>query len=158
MTATPVSRSDVEDLLVDYAIVLDDGPLEAWPELFTEAASYRIVARENHDRGLPLATMRCDSRAMMVDRVTAIRRLSMYAPRSLRHLITGVRVESAADREAQLRASYAVLETKVEAETTVLSTGRYLGRVARGDNGVRFSELIVVYDSTLIDTSLVWPL
>ena len=68
------------DLFAAYTDVLDEGPLEEWPMCFTEDATYRIVARENHVRGLPLALMLCESRAMMEDRVRAIQELSMYAP------------------------------------------------------------------------------
>ena len=49
-------RGLVDELYADYVGCLDDGDFERWPEFFTERCSYRIVPRENHDRGLPLAT------------------------------------------------------------------------------------------------------
>ena len=142
------------DLFACYADILDEGPLDDWPQLFTEDATYRIVARENHVRGLPLALMLCESRAMMEDRVGAIQELSMYAPRVLRHVVSAVRER---DVDA-VTASYAVFETPPEGDTRVFSTGRYLGRLALDDGMVRFSELTVVYDTALIPTSLIYPL
>lgn len=141
------------DLFAAYADVLDEGPLEEWPTFFVEDATYKIVARENHARGLPLALMLCESRAMMEDRVRAIQELSMYAPRMLRHVVSAVR-ESA----DEVTASYAVFETPPEGDTRVFSTGRYLGRLALDDATVRFAALTVVYDTALIPTSLIYPL
>lgn len=144
------------DVFAAYADVLDEGPLQEWPTFFIEDATYRIVARENFARGLPLALMLCESRAMMEDRVRAIEELSMYAPRVLRHVVSAVR--AAADDADRVTASYAVFETPPEGDTRVFSTGRYLGRLALDDGTVRFSELTVVYDTALIPTSLIYPL
>ena len=43
------------DLFAHYVDILDEGPLEVWPTFFTEHATYKIVARENQIRDLPLA-------------------------------------------------------------------------------------------------------
>jgi 3-phenylpropionate/cinnamic acid dioxygenase small subunit len=40
-------RFAVADLYASYAACIDDGRFEDWPELFTDDAWYRIVAREN---------------------------------------------------------------------------------------------------------------
>ena len=58
----------------------------------------------------------------------------------------------------RVTATYAVFETPPEGDTRVFSTGRYLGRLSLDDGCVRFSELTVVYDTTLIPTSLIYPL
>lgn len=142
------------DLFATYADVLDEGPLDEWPSFFTADATYRIVARENFTRGLPLALMLCESRAMMEDRVRSIQELSMYAPRVMRHVVSAAR-EPEPDA---VTASYAVFETPPEGDTRVFSTGRYLGRLTLDDGAVRFAELTVVYDTTLIPTSLIYPL
>jgi 3-phenylpropionate/cinnamic acid dioxygenase small subunit len=142
------------DLFAAYADILDEGPLQDWPGFFTEDATYRIVARENFTRGLPLALMLCESRPMMEDRVRSIQELSMYAPRVMRHVVSAVR-ETDVD---VVTASYAVFETPPEGETRVFSTGRYLGRLALDGGTIRFTELTVVYDTALIPTSLIYPL
>ena len=142
------------DLLAAYADTLDDGPLEIWPTFFTEHATYKIVARENHVRDLPLALMLCESRGMMEDRVRAIQELSMYAPRVMRHVVSSIR-EPEPDR---VMATYAVFETPPEGDTRVFSTGRYHGHLALDHGTIRFSELTVVYDTALIPTSLIYPL
>jgi 3-phenylpropionate/cinnamic acid dioxygenase small subunit len=44
-------------LYADYAYAVDSGDWSLWPEFFVEACSYRLVPRENHERGFPLATL-----------------------------------------------------------------------------------------------------
>ena len=54
--AVPLAvRYEIEELLAEYAAVLDAVDLERWPEFFTEPCFYEIIPRENYDRGLPLA-------------------------------------------------------------------------------------------------------
>jgi anthranilate 1,2-dioxygenase small subunit len=66
-------RDVIENLLADYAEAIDDDALERWPGFFTEAGEYQIISRESHDAGLPIGILYCDSRAMMEDRVLALR-------------------------------------------------------------------------------------
>jgi 3-phenylpropionate/cinnamic acid dioxygenase small subunit len=149
-------RLEVEELYAEYAAALDDGELERWPELFTAECLYEIMPRDNFDRGLPLALMRCESRGMLRDRVAALRQASVYAPRALRHLVSGIRI--AGDAVLDVRASYAVFETPLDEETRVLNVGRYLDKVVRDEGRLRFVEKRCVFDSVLVPGSLVYPL
>ena len=150
-------RFEVEDLYADYVACLDQDKLERRPDFFVDEAVYPIVARENYDQDLSLATMLCEGKGMLRDRVNAIRETSMFAPRSLRHLVSGVRVQpdGAAVRS---EANYAVFETLVEGETRVFSTGRYLDRLVREAGAWRFRERTCIYDTTLIVNSLIYPI
>src|SRR6185436_15212245 len=44
-------------LYAEYAYAVDSGDWDLWPEFFVEDCRYRLVPRENHERGLPLATL-----------------------------------------------------------------------------------------------------
>lgn len=152
-------RVELVDLYAEYASALDDGRLDDWLGLFTEEASYRIVSRENWERGLPLMTVWCESRAAMQDRARAIRETQMYATRWLRHLLGPVRVTSSGSFPIDVEAPYAVFETLPDEHTRVMSVGRYADRVVRDAEGtLRFADKVCVYDSVLIPTSLVYPL
>ncbi|MDX2166236.1 MAG: aromatic-ring-hydroxylating dioxygenase subunit beta [Deltaproteobacteria bacterium] len=151
-------RLELEELNAAYAAALDEDALEQWPELFVADATYRIVPRDDFERGLPLAVMHCESRAMLEDRVAALRRASVYAPRALRHLISGVRMQRIDGAVIHAAASYAVLQTLPEELTTVFSAGRYLDEVVREDGVLKFRSRIVVFDSVLVPGSLVYPL
>lgn len=151
-------RDEVEQLYTEYAECLDGGDLERWPELFTEDCLYRIVPRENHELGLPLALVLCESRAMLCDRVDAIRKATFFEPRRLLHLWSGIRVQATpGDPEIRARASFAVLQTLAGRETRVFLAGRYLDRIVREADRLRFRERVCVFDSDVVSGSLVYP-
>lgn len=151
------TRFAVQDLFDRYAACLDDAEYEAWPAFFCEACLYQIVPRENWERDLPLATVRCESRGMLEDRVVALRQTMMYEPRSLRHMISGLRV-ARVDGVLRARANYCVLETLVEETTKILQAGRYQAQIAEKDGAMRFRELACVFDSVVVPNSLVVPI
>jgi len=148
----------VQDLFAEYVECLDDDELERWPDLFTEVCLYQVIARENHDRGLPLAAILCESRGMLADRVVAVRETSMYAPRYLGHVVGPARLRPLPDGAVAARAGYSVFRTLAEEETRVFNTGRYLAVIDTGGERLRFRELRCVYDSTLIPNSIVSPI
>ena len=151
----------LDDLYADYADLLDDDRLEDWLDLFVADATYRAVARENWVRGLPLSTMWCESRAMLADRVNAIRSLSMYVPRVQRRVVGRLRTTPAGDARQgwSVSASWLVAETLAGEPTTLFASGRYHDRVVEAaDGSLRFAEKVAVYDSDLVPTSLIYPL
>lgn len=151
-------RYDIDALFADYAAVLDAADLERWPEFFTEQCFYEIIPRDNYERGLPLALMRCESKRMLQDRVMAIRDTMMYEPRYMRHLISGIRITSLEADSLTLEANYAVFETLLDAMTRVFNVGRYLDRLVREDGVWKFAEKRCVYDSLLVPNSLIYPI
>jgi len=150
-------RCTVEDLLYRYAEALDDGELERWPALFLESGQYRLIPRENHQRGLPVSLILCTSRAMMEDRVVAIRKACVYTPHVCRHLYTNVRVGAEAEGQVETRANYAVYRTTEDGETVLLSVGRVLARVELGPEPC-FERMDVVYETFRIPGLLVYPI
>ncbi len=158
MTASIALRLEVEDLYSEYCAALDEGRYEDWAALFTEACLYRIVPRDNHDRGLPLAIMHCESRLMLQDRVVAIRETSYYAPRFLRHIVSGIRVDEAAEGSIAGRANYLVLQTLPEQPTALFNAGRYLDVIVRDEGVLRFRERLCIFDSIVVPNSLIVPI
>jgi anthranilate 1,2-dioxygenase small subunit len=150
-------RGEVEDFYAEYSEVIDSGKLERWPEFFVEPCLYRIVSKENHDKGLPLSLMRCESLGMLKDRALASQKLNVYAPRAWRHSITQIRAREEHERIA-VRANFAVFETLQDEHTRVLCAGRYLDTLVRTEAGLRLREKICVYDAALIPGSIVMPL
>jgi 3-phenylpropionate/cinnamic acid dioxygenase small subunit len=158
------SRSSAElfyelyDVYARYTEALDDGPLERWPGFFTEQCTYQIIPRDNFDQGLPLAIMRCESRAMVEDRVTAVKETMMYEPRYLRHHTTDLRIESATNEAARVRANFSVIEVLPDELPRILMAGRYLDRLERNEAGSwLFREKLCVFDSVLVPNSIVYP-
>ena len=152
-------RFEVEDLYSRYAALLDDGPLSEWPNLFAEACFYAVIPRDNFERGLPLAIIRCESRGMLVDRIRATQETIMHEPRYLRHQITNVRVTGSSAGRIETTANYSVVEVLVDELPRILSVGRYIDVLQRrSDGALEFAEKRCVYDSVLVPNTIVYPL
>ncbi|MBV7485634.1 aromatic-ring-hydroxylating dioxygenase subunit beta [Bordetella sp. BOR01] len=145
-------------LYTDYAAVVDAGQWQRWPEFFTDDCVYRIVPRENHERGFPLATLAFESKAMLQDRVYAISETIFHDPYYQHHVIGAPRILSADGRKIESEASYAVFRTKPSQPTTVFNVGRYLDVIEQTPQGLKFVSRQCVFDSELIPNSLIYPL
>ena len=157
MTA-PELRCELDDLYAEYAGCLDDRELDKWPEFFTDQCIYKIIPRENFRRGLPLATWLSESKGMLLDRVVAIRQTSMYAPRYLRHLVSGIRIKGWEGDTLSTQANYLVLETLVDDVTRIFNAGTYLDRLVVEDGRLKFKEKLCVFDSIVVPNSLIYPI
>jgi 3-phenylpropionate/cinnamic acid dioxygenase small subunit len=104
-------KSAVQDLFDAYMDCLDDERFEEWPAFFTEDGVYKIVARENVERNLPLATWSCLSRGMMQDRVVAIRNASVFSPRYMRHVAGVARMAAEEDDAHAASLAFSVFQT-----------------------------------------------
>ena len=54
--------------------------------------------------------------------------------------------------------AYLVLRTRRDNMPEILSTGRYLDRMQRTEDGLKFSQRICVFDNDLIANSLIYPI
>jgi len=151
-------RLDLADLYAEYAACLDAGLFDAWPDFFTEDCRYKVVARENHDRGLPLGTMDLQSRGALMDRVYGVQSTLFHAPYYQRHIIGPARITGRDDGILSVEANYLVIRTKRDNPSEVFNAGRYLDRVVIAGEGLRFQEKICVFDSELIPNSIIYPI
>jgi 3-phenylpropionate/cinnamic acid dioxygenase small subunit len=151
-------RLELEELYAAYVAFLDEDRFEEWPEFFTDDAIYRIVPRENFERGLPIATLHCESKGYLQDRVVAIRQTMVYAPRYMRRLVSNIRILGWQDGELEVRANYAAFETLRDDLTRVFSVGRCHDKLVDVGGSLKFKEKLVIFDSELILSSLIYPL
>ena len=151
-------RWEAEELLDRYAQCLDEDRLEEWPEFFREKAVYKIISRVNVERNYQLATIMCDSRDMMKDRVIAIRNASVFSQRYLRHLVTNVRVAGQEGEAWLVKSNYVVLQTLQNEETKVFNAGQYVDKIVFDNGGPKFQEKLVIYDTIQIPGLLVIPI
>jgi len=160
-TSTAVSVEDrlrIEDLYAAYAACLDDARFAEWPDFFTDDCVYRIVPRENHDRGLPLATLSFESRGMLRDRVYAVTETLFHEPYYQRHIVSGLVVRADDVGGFRVQANYVVIRTKAGALSEVYNAGRYVDRIVDDAGTLRFREKLCVFDSELIPNSLIYPI
>ncbi len=148
----------VEQLLARYVHCIDGDELEQWPMLFTEKCLYRVIAKENVDRNLPIAAMYCDSRAMLSDRVISLRHANIYERHQYRHIVSSLRVEPRADGTFDARSNYVVYRTRTNGATEVYNAGFYLDHILVQEGRWLFAEKQVIFDTNLIDALMVIPL
>jgi salicylate 5-hydroxylase small subunit len=158
LDAPPELRARLADLYAAYDDTLGEGDYERWPEFFTETCFYQITARENYEMGLPLGLMQAESRGMLADRIAAIRKTTLYAPRLMRRLVSGIVLRAIAPDGMRLSASFAVFQTMLNEPSAVFLCGRFYDRVVEDAGALRFAERICVTDSTLVPTSLIFPI
>jgi anthranilate 1,2-dioxygenase small subunit len=156
--AEAARRLELESLYTEYAAALDAGRLEDWPEFFTDECHYRVTSAENYEAGLPLGLIYASSKAMLRDRVSALREANIYEPQRYRHLISGIRITKEQNKELQLEANFLVVRTMQDGGMILFAAGRHVDRVLRTDAGWKFVSKIVVLDSRQIDTLLAIPL
>jgi 3-phenylpropionate/cinnamic acid dioxygenase small subunit len=151
-------RLAVLDLNARYAEAIDEGRLEEWPTFFTEDGRYRITTAENVEQGLPLSIVYATSRAMLRDRIKALREANIYEAQRYRHLLGPARIEHGAEGILHAHASFMVARIMHTGETTLFATGTYRDRIVLDGETARFAERVVILDSRQIDTLLAIPL
>lgn len=156
MTLEHVLR--VADLNARYADAIDSDRLEAWPELFCEHGVYRITTAENAEQDLPLAMIYTTSRAMLRDRVKALREANIYEDQRYRHVLGTPLIHAAEVGVMRARTSFMVARVMRTGETMLFATGRYEDRVVLDGATAMFAEKTVIIDSRQIDTLLAIPL
>ncbi|MDB5932923.1 MAG: salicylate hydroxylase [Massilia sp.] len=145
-------------LYAQYAAAVDANDWDGWIALFVEDCDYRVQPRENHERGLPLATLALLSRGMLRDRAYGIKETLFHDPYYQRHVTGAPLVEKVEDGVIVAQANYAVFRTKLSQETTVFNVGRYLDRIRITPDGLRFEQRHCIYDSEMIPNSLIYPI
>ena len=145
-------------LYADYAQAVDSGNWDLWPEFFVDDCSYRLVPRENHERGLPLATLSFESKGMLKDRVYGIRETLFHDPYYQRHVVGIPLVRASSEGRIESEANYAVFRTKLNELSTVFNVGRTLDVVVETPAGLKFESRTIVYDSEMIPNSIIYPI
>lgn len=148
----------VDQFNARYGDILDRGDYAAWIELFTEDCLYKVIPRENHDAGLPLATMALESRGMLKDRAYGIVNTLFHAPYYQCHVIGVAQILNDNGSEIRATANYSVFRTKPGSVSEIYNVGRYLDVFLREGAGLKLKERVCVFDSELILNSLIYPI
>ena len=145
-------------LYADYALAVDSGQWDLWPEFFTEQCVYKLIPRENHARGFPLCTLSFTSKGMLKDRVYGIQETLYHDPYYQRHVVGAPVVRRVDGERIQSEANYAVFRTKLDKASTVFNVGRYIDTIVPTPEGLKFAERLCVYDSEMIPNAIIYPI
>jgi 3-phenylpropionate/cinnamic acid dioxygenase small subunit len=141
-------------LNADYAAAIDDDRLEEWPGFFPEDCLYKITSADNLRDGNEAGVVYADSRAMLADRVLALRRANIYERQTYRHIVGLPRMTGAATAETP----FLVVRTMRDGRMDLFAAGRYRDRLIDENGVLRFAERIVICDSSHFDTLVAIPL
>jgi 3-phenylpropionate/cinnamic acid dioxygenase small subunit len=148
----------IEQLQLAYVHSIDDGELGKWPDFFTETCLYRITARDNVEMGLDLGVMRFESRAMLRDRANSTQHAAVFAPRTIRHVLSGTLIDEAGPEGIRGRTNVAVYQTSADGDTLLLMAAQYHDLIVEIDGALLFREKQVVYDTIRLPDSVVYPI
>jgi len=132
--------------------------LESWPDFFTPDTLYRVTHIENEQEGLPAGIVWADSRAMLEDRVAALREANIYERQRYRHLIGIPQLVSASAESAEALTPFMVARIMATGETQLFATGVFRDRFVKVNDRLLLAQRVAVCDSTVTDTLMALPL
>ncbi len=146
-----------QDLIDEYAELIDADRLEEWVELFTEDCTYKVISRENLEQNLVVPFILCTNKNMLRDRIVSLRQANKYNLHYDRHIVSNVRIRET-EGGASLSASYAVYQTTLEGRSQLFSVGRYQDTIRWEDGRLKFVDKLVVTDTFAVLSLLATPL
>jgi anthranilate 1,2-dioxygenase small subunit len=155
---TSADRLALYDLYAAYGGLIDAAEWDAWLRLFAAACRYQIIPRENAELGLPAGLIFCDSRAVLEDRIMALREANKYNIHWDRHLIGLPRVLGELRAEISVEAPFAVYQSDQEGNSRLFAAGLYRDRIVSESGGLKFRDKTVLLDTFAVPSLLATPL
>jgi anthranilate 1,2-dioxygenase small subunit/terephthalate 1,2-dioxygenase oxygenase component beta subunit len=155
----PTVLFEIAQLNAAYAAAIDADRLEEWPAFFLEQCLYKITTADNHAKGYQAGIIYADTRAMLTDRIFALREANIYERQRYRHILGMPLIAETGDGAVSAETSFLVVRTMREGQMDVFVAGVYLDKLRRDQAGAwHYAERIVVCDSQRFDTLLAIPL
>src|SRR5436190_23631511 len=70
-----------------YARVIDTERFEEWPKLFHDPCLYKLTTAENVAAGMEGGLIYADTRGMLEDRISSLRKVNIYERQRYRHIV-----------------------------------------------------------------------
>ncbi len=141
-----------------YVRCIDSNAIEAWPNFFLDQCLYSVTTADNHRNGYQGGAIYADSKAMLVDRVQALRQANVYEKQSYRHIVGLPSILRNGGDEAEAETPFLVVRIMHDGNTDVFATGLYLDSYRAQGDELKLARRIVVCDSSRFDTLLAIPL
>ncbi len=141
-----------------YARAIDTEKFEDWPKLFADPCLYKVTTADNVAKGLESGIMYADSRGMLEDRVSALRKANIYERQRYRHIVGLPVVTGEAGGVATTETPFLIVRIMRDGAMAVFATGCYHDRVVADSSGaLSFAERVVVCDGGRFDTLVAIP-
>ena len=146
------------ELNATYARVIDNEQFEEWPKLFHDPCLYKVTTAANVKSGLEGGLIYADTRGMLEDRISSLRKVNIYERQRYRHIVGLPVVLGQANGAAEVETPFLIVRIMREGAMDVFATGCYRDKVKPDASGaLRFSERIVVCDGRRFDTLVAIP-
>lgn len=150
-------KQAIQDHLLRLCQAMDDFDCQTWADGFTNDCRYRMIPRENYDRGLPLCLID-DDRAGLLQRVKLITELWQYETFRETRLLSNVLVSAASGETAIATAAIAVYRTNSEGESRLQMVARIEDRLVHvPGQGWKIKERLVILESFQVHNNIILP-
>ena len=156
--AGTITLERIVALQAAYIRCIDNNKLEGWPDFFLDQCLYVVTSAENHKAGFDGCIIYADTKAMLMDRIAALREANIYEKQSYRHILGLPNILKNGGDSAESETPFMVARIMHDGETSVFATGVYLDTYRLAGDGLKFSKRVVVCDSSRIDTLMALPL
>lgn len=151
-------RDRLMDFNAAYTRCIDGDKLESWPSFFALECQYRVTTAENERDGLAAGLMYATSRAMLEDRISALRHANVYERQSYRHMVGVSHVVQSDAMQATCETPFLVVRIVQSDDTCLFVTGVYKDVFDMRGETLLLKQRVVVCDSSRFDTLLAVPL
>ncbi|MBX3499584.1 MAG: aromatic-ring-hydroxylating dioxygenase subunit beta [Alphaproteobacteria bacterium] len=146
------------ELNATYARVIDTDQLEEWPKLFLDPCLYKLTTAENVAKGHEAGLIYADTRGMLEDRVSSLRKVNIYEGQRYRHVVGLPVVLGETNGTADVETPFLLVRVMRDGTTDLFATGVYRDKVKPDASGaLRFAERVVVCDGRRFDTLVAIP-
>lgn len=143
----------------NYAAVVDQANWNAWLDMFTEDCVYKVQARENYERNLPMAALSLTSKGMLKDRIYGITETIFHDPYHQLHMVSSPLIIGESDNGIiESQANYSVYRTKNDGIAEVFNVGRYEDRLRMTNDEIKIESRLCIFDNEMILNSLIYPI
>lgn len=151
-------REKISAFQATYIRCIDTNDLESWPDFFKPQCQYTVTTADNFRDGLAAGLIWANSRAMLQDRISALRHANVYERHSYRHIVGLPFIIESLGPTARAETPFMVARIMHDGMTDLYCTGVYHDVFELEGDSLRLQSRIVVCDSSRIDTLLAVPL
>jgi anthranilate 1,2-dioxygenase small subunit/terephthalate 1,2-dioxygenase oxygenase component beta subunit len=159
MMPDPALLFEISALNAACAAAIDADRLEEWPDFFHEQCLYKITTADNVAKGYQAGIVYADTKAMLTDRVMALRQANIYERQRYRHILGMPAILGNDNGTVSAETPFLVVRTMREGQMDVFAVGIFRDTLRRNATGAwRYAERLAICDSQRFDTLLAIPL
>jgi anthranilate 1,2-dioxygenase small subunit len=151
-------REKIAAFQAAYIRCIDNNDLESWPDFFLPQCRYAVTTADNQRDGLAAGLIWASNRAMLQDRISALRHANVYERHSYRHIVGQPFIMASQAHSTSVETPFMVARIMHDGETSLYCTGVYQDVYDTSTEKLLLESRIVVCDSSRIDTLLAVPL